>query len=424
MRKRVRLADTVAWYAKSLAAVIFVGSYPIAFAVTAAAHLGGLWWALGIGGVGALWAWRRFAVVHRLESTTRAFAKRGGFLFAVRGPLVRFFGLTSHPFGKVRSGRVGLLVLHPTYGIVSFLVQGWMGTLRAEYWVSLVRLRWELPTIELVPRNALTRPISATRDIEFESADFNAKWIVMCGDLRYAHALLSPHMIERLLRPGADASPITIQGANIFTCEPCSGHRPEDKKVMEARRLVLDLACLIPEHVRRSYGQAKEASLRPEPEPPRGGSATTDTPAALADALVPLADALSPLVNHRIVTLSEIVLTPEEEKKLDQTFDKARRGVAATVAANEELPSAQYSLVGSREQNGLARRALLWNLALMPGFGVVAVIYGHLALRAIRRRKARNLWTARVGLALGYATSAFWLVVLIAAVVTGTAFES
>ena len=74
-----------------------------------------------------------------------------------------------------------------------------------EHHVVAVFLPAPLPVLALTPESLGTRIATAFggQDIRFESAQFNSRWRVTSPDPRFAHDILHPRTLERLLRPDA-----------------------------------------------------------------------------------------------------------------------------------------------------------------------------------------------------------------------------
>jgi hypothetical protein len=87
------------------------------------------------------------------------------------------------------------------------------------YHVVTTALPTWLPTLELMPENVATRLARALGfpDIELESEEFNRVWRVGAGDHRFAHAVLHPRLMERLLRPDARGMSWRIEGSDILS---------------------------------------------------------------------------------------------------------------------------------------------------------------------------------------------------------------
>jgi hypothetical protein len=117
---------------------------------------------------------------------------------------------------------------------------------------ALVELPVILPRIELVPETLAERLVKSVGggDLDVESYEFNRRWRVLCHDPRYAHAVLDPRMVERLLQPDALELAIRIEGGAVMAWRP--GLAGTDSL---ARRfgVLTAIARRIPEHVAREY---------------------------------------------------------------------------------------------------------------------------------------------------------------------------
>lgn len=79
-----------------------------------------------------------------------------------------------------------------------------------------------LSTLELTPEGVGTRLARAfgAQDIQFESEDFNRAWRVASPTPKFAHDVLHPRLMERLLRPDAAGVSLRISGTDILTWAP------------------------------------------------------------------------------------------------------------------------------------------------------------------------------------------------------------
>jgi hypothetical protein len=122
-----------------------------------------------------------------------------------------------------------------------------------EQWqITAVELEYPLQTVDILPDDVLAKSAKflGGQDIDFESSDFNAKWRVVGRNLKYAHDIVHPRMMERLLRPDADGLAIRIEGKYVL-CWQWNRRSPADL----ARRLgvLTSVAKLIPDFVLREY---------------------------------------------------------------------------------------------------------------------------------------------------------------------------
>ena len=99
------------------------------------------------------------------------------------------------------------------------------------------------PSVRLAPRAALrtTEP-----GIALEWAAFNERWHVESDRPRYAHAVLHPRMMERLVEPDADGLSVLFEGSDVVVHAP---GRTALSRIEPMADLVLDLAALVPAFV-------------------------------------------------------------------------------------------------------------------------------------------------------------------------------
>ncbi|WP_084104570.1 hypothetical protein [Demequina sp. NBRC 110056] len=118
--------------------------------------------------------------------------------------------------------------------------------------VTLAELPVALPRLDIVPETlgAQVAKRLGGRDVDVESHEFNARWRVIADDARYAHAVLDPRMIERLLSPDAWGAAIRIEGGAVYTWTP--GRQGVDA-LAKSLGLVAGIARRIPPHVLREY---------------------------------------------------------------------------------------------------------------------------------------------------------------------------
>ena len=85
-----------------------------------------------------------------------------------------------------------------------------------------VELRAFLPRSELIPDGpgATLAKAAGGADIQFESEDFNRAWRVRADDRKFAHGLVNPQVMERLLRDDARGLSLRIEGSDILCWTP------------------------------------------------------------------------------------------------------------------------------------------------------------------------------------------------------------
>lgn len=145
--------------------------------------------------------------------------------------------------------------------------------------VTLVELPVTLPRLDLVPEGLGTHAAKAFggSDVDVESHAFNRRWRVIASDQRYAHAILDPRMIDRLLQSDLEGLSIRIDGGAMLLWSP--GRRGTEDL---ARRLsaLTSVARRIPAHVVREYAEAGFTRGEGRPVSPSAPSWAT-TPGAL-----------------------------------------------------------------------------------------------------------------------------------------------
>jgi hypothetical protein len=116
---------------------------------------------------------------------------------------------------------------------------------------DVMELPGPLPRLEIAPHgtNKLAGP-NGGDDLDMESAEFNRIFRVATLDREYAHAVLQPRVIERLLEPDARDLSLTISGNCIFVWATPQA----DPDAAETRLNVLaDVADLIPPFVYKRW---------------------------------------------------------------------------------------------------------------------------------------------------------------------------
>lgn len=125
-------------------------------------------------------------------------------------------------------------------------------SIKVPHQVVLAELDVTLPRLDLIPQG-VTQTVATTLgagDIDVESYDFNRQWRVVCDDARYAHSVLDPRMVERLLWADAVGKSIRIEGSAVYVWE--SG-RVELGDLASRLGLVTAIARRIPAHVLREF---------------------------------------------------------------------------------------------------------------------------------------------------------------------------
>ncbi len=161
----------------------------------------------------------------------------------------------------------------------SMLTSGTRSSSTEAFQVTLVELPVRLPRIDFVPEGLGTRTakLFGGSDVDVESHAFNRRWRVVAQDPRYAHSLLDPRMIDRLVQEDAQGVALRLEGGALMMWSP--GRRGVDDL---ARRLSLltSVARRIPAHVVREYLEAGMGRGEDRPIPPTAPRWAT-TPGAL-----------------------------------------------------------------------------------------------------------------------------------------------
>ncbi|WP_430868142.1 hypothetical protein [Demequina aurantiaca] len=125
--------------------------------------------------------------------------------------------------------------------------------------VTLVELPVNLPRLELIPESLAQRVAKTVgaMDIDFESEAFNRRWRVRAADRKYAHDVLDPRMLERLIQPDAEGAMIRIEGGAVMTWQ--SG-RVGVEGLATRLGVLTAIARRIPDHVLREYTERGLAS--------------------------------------------------------------------------------------------------------------------------------------------------------------------
>ena len=158
-------------------------------------------------------------------------------------------------FGVGGGGRVSHLIAgwhdgRPA-GTFEYAEQG--ATASVHCHVVSVVLPVPLPGLRLTPQ-AVTDSVPTAlggQDIAFESEDFNRAWRVRASDAKFAHDVLHPRMMERLLAGDAQGLSIWILGTELLCWVPGGA----DLEAVDERLAVLDaIVDAIPRFVWLEHG--------------------------------------------------------------------------------------------------------------------------------------------------------------------------
>ncbi|WP_297083083.1 hypothetical protein [uncultured Demequina sp.] len=118
--------------------------------------------------------------------------------------------------------------------------------------VTLAELPVALPRLDIVPEGIAAQVAKGFGggDVDVESHAFNRRWRVRADDARYAHAVLDPRMVERLLQVDAEGLALRIEGGAVLTWQQ---GRQGPEELSRRLSVVTSIAKRIPEHVLREY---------------------------------------------------------------------------------------------------------------------------------------------------------------------------
>lgn len=212
---------------------------------------------LAVGAIAVVWATSE--AERRRHERNRLFAASQGWEYVTEDPSVidQFQG---HPFG-VGHGRSATDV---TRGIVNgrkFLVFGYRyvtgsGKDRTVHncFVCAVNVGGAIPTIRITPENPATRLYGALGggDVDVESEEFNRRWHVWSDDSRIAHALLTPRMIERFLKPDLNWQTVNFEPGWLFVC---TGLKLDLSITPSVTDVLCDIAELVPAFLEEDHSE-------------------------------------------------------------------------------------------------------------------------------------------------------------------------
>ena len=209
-----------------------------------------------------------------------------GWDFAPTTPAYRGL-LSAFPFGVGRDLRDVDVVRGPLngYTCASFTHQYEQGKddevkVPSSWQVDVVDLPYPLATIDILPEDLLARfsKFLGGSDIDFESAEFNAAWRIKAGDAKYAHDIVHPRMMERLLWADAQGMAIRIESSAVYAWRV--DRRGPDEL---ARRLgvLTAIARLIPEFVYREFKEVHDRLAEAEHKREEAAPGWATTPYAL-----------------------------------------------------------------------------------------------------------------------------------------------
>lgn len=184
----------------------------------------------------------------------------------------------SQPFGTGHSRRAHEVVVGQFRGrpAMSFAYTYRTGSGKSEssytFHVIAVALPAYLSHLELQPEGLAAKLAKTfgTQDIQFESDDFNRAWLVQASNPKFAHDVLHPRTMERLLRPDARGFSFRIEGTDLLLWSSGTQRLDLIAPRLEVASAVIDA---IPRFVWQDHG------YDPERTTPRPGSSGGPSPA-------------------------------------------------------------------------------------------------------------------------------------------------
>ena len=121
--------------------------------------------------------------------------------------------------------------------------QGRRSTTSHAFQITWVPLPGPVETVRLTSDNALMRGLThlGARDLDVESHEFNQQWKVWFADERAAHAIFTPRMIERFLRPDVGGRAFTFEGSALVGISPQVSDLGDLPLVVAALHSIVDL---------------------------------------------------------------------------------------------------------------------------------------------------------------------------------------
>ena len=121
--------------------------------------------------------------------------------------------------------------------------QGRRSTTSHAFQITWVPLPGPVDTVRLTSDNALMRGLThlGAKDLDVESHEFNQQWKVWFADERAAHAIFTPRMIERFLRPDVGGRAFTFEGSALVGISPQVSDLGDLPLVVAALHSIVDL---------------------------------------------------------------------------------------------------------------------------------------------------------------------------------------
>ncbi len=215
-------------------------------------------------------------------------------------------------------------------------------SMKTAHRVDLVVIDARLPGLAIAPRRGKMH-LTRSDDVAVESAEFNRRFVVSAAERPFAHAVLHPQMMERLLKRDARRLSITFERNVVMTSRSTAFKtmRGFEKRI----EVLADIADLVPAHVKSQYGTSQAKA--------------TDA-AATTGAGVGVRSARSTRKNW-IAPAALVVLWT---------------GVGAPIAIAMAKSSLRAYRLGQSTNGALARKVRFWGYCTLPlwVFGVIVVL--------------------------------------------------
>lgn len=109
-----------------------------------------------------------------------------------------------------------------------------------------------LPPLELTPDGAAVRLLTRPgEDIQFESEEFNRAWRVVSADAKFAHDVVHPRLMERLMAPDAFRARLRFAGTDLVSWAPGTTNTVGIHRRLALMQAVIDS---VPRYVWQDHG--------------------------------------------------------------------------------------------------------------------------------------------------------------------------